>query len=296
MSGACPGPRRAAAGGVAVVLRCEERHRPRSPHVTGRRPHCSGGPQPARGRRGATALDEERLGALVGQVVGDIGAAYAVPLVLLGDRLGLFDRLAEGPADAAELAGRAGLADRYVQEWLLAMSASGYVDHLGGGRFGLSPEQTQLFCVPDSPAYVAGGFQSSRRRHRSLDRLTAAFALGRRAWAGTSTTPTSSRASSASSAPATSTSLDERLDPGPGRAAGPARAGRPGRRRGLRPRGLHPDHGGRLPGVELRRAPTTTARSIELAQAKAAEAGLADRTSFEVAAADGLRGTLRRRS
>ena len=65
-----------------------------------------------------------------------------------------------------------------MQEWLLAMAASGYIDHLGDGQFALSPEQYQIFCNPDSPAYVAGGFQGMTAATRALDRLTAAFRSG----------------------------------------------------------------------------------------------------------------------
>jgi SAM-dependent methyltransferase len=135
-------------------------------------------PAPRQDRVESRTVDEERLGVLLGQVVGDLGAVMAVPLVLLGDRVGLFENLAQGAATAPELAQRADLSERYVQEWLLAMAASGYIDHLGEGRYALSPEQYELFCNPDSPAYVAGGFQAMTAATRALDRLTAAFRTG----------------------------------------------------------------------------------------------------------------------
>ena len=43
---------------------------------------------------------------LVGQFVGDLGATMAAGNVLVGDRLGLYRALAEGPADAGALAAR----------------------------------------------------------------------------------------------------------------------------------------------------------------------------------------------
>ena len=150
-------------------------------------------------------MDQDRLCALLGQVVTDLGAAVAVRLVLLGDGLGIFDRLAEGAATATGLAERSGLSDRYVQEWLLAMAASGCVTHLGEGGLEVSAEQRELFCQPDSPAYVVGGVQATTAPTRALDRLTEAFRSGEGS-AGTSTTRTCSPARSASSALATSTS------------------------------------------------------------------------------------------
>jgi 2-polyprenyl-3-methyl-5-hydroxy-6-metoxy-1,4-benzoquinol methylase len=125
------------------------------------------------------ALDQERLDALLGQVVGDLGALLTAPLVLLGDRLGLFTALADGESTTAdELADRTGTSARYVAEWLLAMAASGYVDHRGDGRFGLSPEQAAVFTQPDHPAHMAGGFQSMNAAVRNLDRMTEAFRTG----------------------------------------------------------------------------------------------------------------------
>ena len=133
------------------------------------------GPRDGTGR----PLDEGRIEQLLGQVVTDLGAAWAVPLVRIGDRLGLFTALADGETTTPQaLAERTGTAPRYVAEWLLAMAASGYVEHRGEDRFGLSPEQAALFSDPDSPAYVAGGFQLHWAGVRAADRIGEAFRTG----------------------------------------------------------------------------------------------------------------------
>lgn len=108
----------------------------------------------------SASLDEGKLHAFVGKMLGDIGGAMSVPTVRLGFRLGLFDALASAPATAAELAARAGgLHERYVREWALAQSANGYVDFdPATERFSLSPEQAMVFVKPDSPVYLAGAF------------------------------------------------------------------------------------------------------------------------------------------
>ena len=54
------------------------------------------------------SIDQDKLHAFVGKMLGDLGGAVSVPTARLGFRLGLFDALAEGPATAAELAERAG--------------------------------------------------------------------------------------------------------------------------------------------------------------------------------------------
>ena len=109
----------------------------------------------------ATMIDEERLHAFVGKMLGDLGGAMSVPTTRLGLRLGLYDALAEAPATASELAARAGgLHGRYVREWALAQAAGGYVEYdPASERFHLSPEQAMVFVHRDSPVYLAGAFE-----------------------------------------------------------------------------------------------------------------------------------------
>jgi SAM-dependent methyltransferase len=105
-------------------------------------------------------LDEAKLNAFIGKLLGDLGGAFSVPTVRLGYRLGLFRALEAGPATAEELAERAGgLAPRYVREWALAQAANGYIEHDGAAeRFSLSPEQAMVFVNKDSPVYLEGAF------------------------------------------------------------------------------------------------------------------------------------------
>lgn len=106
-------------------------------------------------------IDEVKLHAFVGKMLGDLGGAMSVPTVRLGVRLGLFDTLASAPATAAELAQRAGdLHERYVREWALAQAANGYIDFdAATGRFSLSSEQAMVFHNADSPVYLVGAFE-----------------------------------------------------------------------------------------------------------------------------------------
>jgi ubiquinone/menaquinone biosynthesis C-methylase UbiE len=105
-------------------------------------------------------VDLDKLHAFVGKMLGDLGGAFSVPTIRLGYRLGLFDSLrTDGPASAAELAERLGLAPRYVQEWALAQAANGCITcDPATDRFSLSPEQAMVFAVKDSPVYLEGAF------------------------------------------------------------------------------------------------------------------------------------------
>ena len=74
--------------------------------------------------------DEQQLNSLTHKVIEDIGATFHAPLVLIGDKLGLFVAMdGAGPLTPAELAEKCGLSERYVQEWLAAMAAGGYVSY-----------------------------------------------------------------------------------------------------------------------------------------------------------------------
>ena len=125
-------------------------------------------------------LDEERLNALLGQAVVEFGATVNAALVVIGDRLGLYRELAAGgPYTSAELAARTGTSERYVREWLGAQAASGWVTyHADGDRYGMSPEQALMFADPNSPAFVAGGFQIALGSADAREHIAEAFVTG----------------------------------------------------------------------------------------------------------------------
>ncbi len=127
-----------------------------------------------------TFLDQDRLHAFVGQVLGDLGGAYSVALVKLGDRLGLYRALhAGGPATPAELAARTGCAERYLREWLSHQAASGYLAwDATSNRFTLPPEQAKVFVDEDSPVYMIGGFEAALATFANEPQVAEAFASG----------------------------------------------------------------------------------------------------------------------
>ena len=106
------------------------------------------------------SVDEAKLQAFLGQVVTDTAAAFSAPLVLVGDRLGLYQAMASGsPVTSQELADRTGLHERYVREWLLNQTASGYIEYdPTSERYTLPPEHAIALTDTTSPAYVGGLF------------------------------------------------------------------------------------------------------------------------------------------
>lgn len=129
---------------------------------------------------GRENLDRNRLENLQGQVVEELGAAYYAPLVVIGDRLGLYEALADaGPLTPAELAQRTDTEEAYVDQWLAAGAAGGFVTYdAKAKRYRLTPEQAAVLADEESPAFAAGGYEAVVGAMPSLDEVEAAFREG----------------------------------------------------------------------------------------------------------------------
>jgi SAM-dependent methyltransferase len=125
-------------------------------------------------------LDQAKLDAFLGKMVGDMGAAATAALVLVGDKLGLYRALAGiGPATPKVLAEKTGTAERYVREWLNAQAAAGYVQyHAENGTYSMTPEQAVALADESSPAFVAGAFDVLQAMFQDEPKITAAFKSG----------------------------------------------------------------------------------------------------------------------
>jgi SAM-dependent methyltransferase len=102
------------------------------------------------------AADPAELEAFMGQVAGDVAAAFHAATVSLGDKLGLWLALADGPATPAELAARTGYDARYLTDWLRAQYSSGYCVRDADGRYALTPAQAAVLADPTAGTYLAG--------------------------------------------------------------------------------------------------------------------------------------------
>jgi len=126
------------------------------------------------------AIDEAKLDAFMGEFVRDIGALAAAPLVVIGDKLGLYRAMADSqPVTPAELAERTGTRERYIREWLCAQAASGYVEYdPATGAFRMPPEQAMALADPDSPAFIPGAFQLAGALIKDEPHITERFRTG----------------------------------------------------------------------------------------------------------------------
>ena len=125
-------------------------------------------------------IDQARLDEFMGRFVGDLGAAVSAALVVIGDRLGLYRAMADGePVTPDELAQRSGTDARYVREWLSNQAAGGYVTYdARQAAFSLSPEQSFALAQEGSPAFVPGAFQLATAAIKDEPKITEAFRTG----------------------------------------------------------------------------------------------------------------------
>jgi ubiquinone/menaquinone biosynthesis C-methylase UbiE len=125
-------------------------------------------------------LDMTKLEPLLGTIVSELGAAANASLVRTGERLGLWQALAEhGPSTSAELAAKTGTRERYVREWLASQASSGFATYdAAADRFFLSPEQAAVFADEQSPVSMTGGFHSLAAVYEARPKLEDAFRNG----------------------------------------------------------------------------------------------------------------------
>lgn len=126
-----------------------------------------------------STLDMDKLHAFVGQFVTDLGAAAHAGMVVIGEKLGLYKALAEGPMSPSQLAAKTRTDERYVREWLSSQAAGGYVqyDQLSG-KFSMSQEQVFALATEDSAAYLPGAFELALGSLEAVPRIIEAFRTG----------------------------------------------------------------------------------------------------------------------
>jgi len=126
-------------------------------------------------------INEDKLNDLIGRFVGDFGAAMHAATVVIGDKLGLYAALAEhGPITGAGLAEATGYDTRLVEEWLAAQYVSGYAEYDPvTRRFSLTEEQAAVLADPSTPAYLVGAQTITAALWKDEERIRDAFRTGR---------------------------------------------------------------------------------------------------------------------
>jgi SAM-dependent methyltransferase len=128
----------------------------------------------------ATGIDEAKLEAFMGQAVTDMGATISAPLMVIGEKLGLYKAMAHaGPLSSQDVAERAGAAERYVREWLRNQAAGGYVTYdPESDLYTLPDEHALALADEDSPFYILGVYDSIASLYADEDQILEAFRSG----------------------------------------------------------------------------------------------------------------------
>ncbi len=127
-----------------------------------------------------TPIDEKKLGAFVQQALGDLAAGFGGVMVSLGHKSGLYRAMRDaGPLGAAELAERAGCAERYVREWLNSQAAGGYVTYdAQRDAYELPPEQAMVLADEESPVFIPPAWDVPASIWFDEDKMLHAFRTG----------------------------------------------------------------------------------------------------------------------
>jgi SAM-dependent methyltransferase len=125
-------------------------------------------------------LDPAKAEAFAGRMVDVLNSAAVALMVSVGHRTGLFDVMAGLPlATSPQIAATAGLNERYVREWLGAMTTGRIVEHdPAADTYRLPPEHAAALTRAASPNNLAASTQWVAVLGSVEDQVTAAFRHG----------------------------------------------------------------------------------------------------------------------
>jgi SAM-dependent methyltransferase len=127
------------------------------------------------------SIDETKLQDFIGKVVNDWGAAEGALITFVGDRLGLFKAMAgAGELKPQELAEKTGTHPRIINEWLASQAAGGFVTYNRlNGTYTIPDEHAFALTDENSPAYIAGFYQSIVSLFKDEEKIIEAFRTGK---------------------------------------------------------------------------------------------------------------------
>ncbi len=127
------------------------------------------------------AVNEARLEQFMGKAVTDMAAAMTLLLMTIGDKLGIYKAMAgAGAMTAEQVATKTGLTERYVREWLGNQVASGYIEYdAAKKRYTLPDEHAMALADEESPVFLGGAFDLFGATWAAEDKIADAFRTGK---------------------------------------------------------------------------------------------------------------------
>jgi SAM-dependent methyltransferase len=126
-------------------------------------------------------LNWDKVKKFSAQVSNDIGAAMLGAMSYIGDRLGIFKSLSDGaPVSSVELAEKTGLDERYLREWLGAMTAAEYLNYdAASKRYSMPTENAMILAREESPFFMGGFIQGIIPNLSVTPKVLEAFRTGK---------------------------------------------------------------------------------------------------------------------
>jgi SAM-dependent methyltransferase len=124
------------------------------------------------------SIDQERAQQFAGKLLNIYTGSVLTKLVDIGYQTGLFEAAAKGPATSQELAERAGLNERYVREWLGAMTTSGIFTYDPASQTYALPPEHATFLTGHTARNVAPMSQMLNHFGKHLPQLMRCFREG----------------------------------------------------------------------------------------------------------------------
>jgi len=120
-------------------------------------------------------VDEAKLEAFMGQMIGHMTGGAVCLGVWLGDELGFYEAMAgAGPLTAQVVAERTGCNERLVREWLDGQASAGLVER-HDDRYVLPAEHAMALADDTSPVFVARGMNAFGSMFMDIEKIKAAY-------------------------------------------------------------------------------------------------------------------------
>jgi 2-polyprenyl-3-methyl-5-hydroxy-6-metoxy-1,4-benzoquinol methylase len=126
---------------------------------------------------GPRAIDEVKLEAFMGRIVGHMTGGAVCFSIWLGDELGLYEVLAQdGARRADEVAADSGCHPRLVREWLDGQAAAGLVEYdAQADSYLLTAEAAMALADDSSPVFTARGMNALGAMFTDMEKVKRAF-------------------------------------------------------------------------------------------------------------------------
>jgi SAM-dependent methyltransferase len=124
-------------------------------------------------------MDDDKLMDFLHKFVGDLGATITAGGVVIGHELGLYQAMVGTPGTSDDLARRTQCDPRYVAEWLRGQAAGGYVTYDSAtDTYSLTEEQAFVLANPDGAVYAPGAYVLALGSLQAVDKVVDAFRTG----------------------------------------------------------------------------------------------------------------------